>query len=141
MRNGGKANQVGLRFTGIELDPEAEIESAYFRFHAKKDAGAAGSLRIEIEDGLSAKGFGAGLGGRDYLDEAVAWEVGAWEAGKSYRSADVSELIERVIEDGGLEARDALAFRITGTGSHGGARLRVPAGLAPELVIAYDEIA
>ena len=130
------ANPVALRFAGLDLDAGAEIESAYLLFEAKRAGGADGTLTIAVEDSLDAAGFSAGedLAGRDYLDETVAWTPGAWQAGGSYRSADVSDLIAAVIDGGGPDALDALAFRITGTGNHT-AHAWDSDGAAPILVI------
>jgi hypothetical protein len=137
-RSGGAANPVGLRFAGLELEAGAEIESAYLVFTARAASTARGSLEIELQDSLGAWNFLSGkhLSDRSYLPESVVWDVGAWEKGKAYKSADVSALIEAVVEDGGLDALDALAFRISGTGSHS-AHAFESAGPAPELVINY----
>ena len=132
------ANTVGLRFTGLDLDPGAGIESAYFLFEAKRAGAAAGDLTIAIEDTTAATRFTAGenLAARAVLDETVDWTPGAWSKGKVYASADVSDLIEAVVGDGGLDALDALAFRITGTGSHS-AHSFDSAGAAPVLVLEF----
>jgi hypothetical protein len=66
----------------------------------------------------------------------VDWDAGAWTTGQTYRSADVSALIEAVVADGGLDALDALAFRISGSGQRAAHALESD-GAAPELVITY----
>jgi hypothetical protein len=132
------ANTVALRFTGLDLDAGAEIEHAYLLFEAKRAGPAAGTLPIAIEDTRDAARFAAGetLAARDVLDDTVTWSPGAWSKGKTYASADIADLIEAVIGDGGLDALDALAFRITGTGSHS-AHAFDSAGAAPVLVIEH----
>jgi hypothetical protein len=135
----GAANRVGLRFTGLEMPADAEIESAHIVFTASAASAAGGSLTIELQNYLSADNFvsGSALDNRSYLKETVAWtDLGAWAAGGTYRSADVSTLIEALIADGGLDALDALAFRITGSGSHS-AQAFESGGAAPQLVITY----
>ena len=133
---GGKANAVGLRFTGLGVAAGAEIESAYFVFTANAAAAAGGSLEIEIQDGLGARDFVSGtwVNSRAWVDESVAWTPGAWAKGGTYRSADVSDLIEGLLAGGGLDPDDALAFRITGTGTRS-AHAFEGSGAAPELVI------
>jgi hypothetical protein len=141
--SGGTANQVGLRFTGLELPANAEIESAYIVFTASGASAAGGSLTIQLQNYLSAVNFvaGAPLNARGYLDETVAWtDLGAWNTGQTYRSADISTLIEALIADGGLDAVNALAFRISGTGAHS-ANTFESGGRTPELVINYVEAA
>jgi hypothetical protein len=143
-RTQGADNAVGLRFRDMTLDPEAEIESAYFVFTASGDSAAGGSLTIQLQNYMSAKNFvsGADLNTRGYLGETVAWDdIGAWEAGKTYRSADISTLIETLIGDGGIDALDALVFRIAGTGTHSARSFEGGAATAPELVITYDALA
>jgi hypothetical protein len=136
----GQANGVGLRFTGLEVAAGAEIESAYFVFTANAAAAAGGSLEIEIQAGIGARDFASGryLRDRDWLDDSVTWTPGAWQRGETYRSADVSELIATLLAGGGLEAEDALAFRITGTGTRS-AHAFEGSGAAPELVINWLE--
>ncbi len=116
---GKVANDVALRFTGLALDAGAEIESAYLLFEAKRSGDAGGTLAIAVADDLGRRfSPGEDLAARDWHDETVAWTPGAWKAGEAYRSADVSDLVAAAIEGGGPDALDALAFRITGTGSH-----------------------
>jgi hypothetical protein len=139
----GAANAVGLRFRDLDLPAGAEIEEAHFVFTASGDAAAGGSLAIEMQDYVPAKDFerGQGIDARNYLDTSVAWDhIGAWTAGETYRSPDISALIEAVAGDGGLDAQDALAFRITGDGTRAVRAFEAGSG-APELVISYVELA
>jgi hypothetical protein len=138
--DGGVPNGVGLRFNGLELAAGAEIESAYFVFTAAGASAAGGSLTIEIQNSRAAANFLAGkpIDGRSYLGATVDWDdIGAWEANRTYASADISALIEAVIGDRGLAAADALAFRITGNGAHAAHAVDGWAGAAPQLVINY----
>ena len=140
-RVNGNASPVGVRFTGFDIAAGAEIESAYFVFTANAAATALGSLAIQLQGTLGARDFVAGghLDTRTYLEETVTWDnIGAWEKDKAYRSADISDLIEALVAGGGLEAEDALAFRLTGTGSRSAYSFD-GAGAAPELVINYVE--
>jgi hypothetical protein len=134
-RDGAGAQSVGLRFTGPELAAGAEIRSAYFVFTAAEtDAGAA-RFTIEVEATTDAGSYAkaAAPDDRAYHDETVAWAAEAWTEGEAYRSADVAALIEAVIGDGGLDALDALAFRITGSGAR--AANAFESGNGPSLVI------
>jgi hypothetical protein len=137
-RDGAGAQSVGLRFKGLEVEAGAEIESAYFVFTAAKTSAGAARLEIEIEDTTAARTYSktAGIDGRTYLDESVVWDAGAWTRGETYRSADIAELIEAAIGDGGLDALDALAFRITGSGARAAYAFESGQG-TPQLVIEY----
>ena len=132
---------VGLRSTGIELDESMEIESAYFIFEAEANNGGAANLQIQIKNSTSATSYATapGVNARSYLTETVAWSgVAAWQTGQSYQSADVSTLIEALVGDGGLEASDAIAFRISGTGIRQAYSFD-SAGDSPQLVINYTD--
>jgi hypothetical protein len=116
---GGAAQSVGLRFHGLELDPEAEIARAYLSFTAARTSKGAASFDIEIEATTAARSYRKvdSPDDRSYLDQKVEWQAGRWVAGETYRSADVSDLIEAVVADGGLAFESRVA--------------------APELVIDY----
>jgi hypothetical protein len=137
-RDGAGAQSVGLRFTGLDLDPAAEITSAYFEFQAAKNSQGAANFEIEIEDTTTARTYSRtnAPDDRGYLAQDVDWSVGSWTNGQTYRSADISSLIKAVIDDGGLDALDALAFRISGSGQRV-AHAFESDGAAPELVINY----
>jgi hypothetical protein len=131
-----KAQTVGLRFKGLELDEDVDIKKAYFVFQAKENSKGNAKFEIEVEKTTSAKGYTKGNApdDRKYLAEDVDWNVETWKAGKTYKSADISDLIEAVIKDGGLDAMDALAFRIGGSGERV-AHSFESNGDAPQLVI------
>ena len=137
-RDGSGPQSVGLRFKGLELEAGAEIESAYFVFTAAKTSAGAARFDIEIEDTTSARTYAktAGIDGRSYLDESVTWDAGAWQKGETYRSADIADLIEAAIGNGGLDALDALAFRVTGSGARAAHAFESGQG-TPQLVIEY----
>ena len=65
------------------------------------------------------------------------WNVETWKKGQTYKSADVSDLIEAALKNGDLDPSDALGFRISGDGQRV-AHAFESNGDAPELVIHYD---
>jgi hypothetical protein len=134
-RDGAGAQSVGLRFSGLALEAEAEIESAYFVFTAAETSKGAAAFTIEVEDTTAARTYtrADAPDDRAYLDAAVDWAVEDWTAGETYKSADIAALIEAVIADEGLEALDALAFRIAGSGERVAESFE--GGAAPELVV------
>jgi hypothetical protein len=137
-RDGAGAQSVGLRFKAGDIDADAAIESAYFVFQAAETSKGAAHFRIEIEDGTDAASYSRADAPDDraYLADDVDWNPGAWKAGESYKSADVAALIEAVIAEGGAEALEALAFRISGSGARVAEAFESD-GQAPELVIVY----
>jgi hypothetical protein len=137
-RDGAGAQSVGLRFAADAIDPAAEIKSAYFLFQAAETGRGAAHFKIEVEDTTAARAYSRADGpdARAYLAEDVDWNPGAWHEGRTYKSADIAELIEAAIEEGGAEALEALAFRISGTGERVAEAFESD-GQAPELVINY----
>ena len=136
--DGAGEQSVGLRFQGVTLDKDAEIKAAYFLFTAAETSKGAAHFEIEIEDTTSAATYSkaSDADARTYLADDVDWNVAAWKKGETYKSADVSHLIKEVIDDGGLDSLDALAFRISGSGERV-AEAYEAHGQAPELVIEY----
>jgi hypothetical protein len=138
-RDGDGAQSVGLRFDGVKIDKAAEIKDAYFVFTAAETSKGAAHFSIEIEDGTDAKSYSRADApdDRSYAAHDVDWDVAAWKAGGTYRSADISELIKEAIENGGADALDTLAFRISGSGERVAEAFEAHGGHAPELVIDY----
>jgi hypothetical protein len=132
------AQSVGLRFTGIALDADVDIKAAYFVFEAAATSSGTASLAIEVQDATAPNTYSAmkGPDARAYLDDEVSWAATSWTAGQTYKSADISSLVEAVIADNSIETLDALAFRITGAGQRA-AMAWEGDGAAPELVIEY----
>jgi hypothetical protein len=137
-RDGKGEQSVGLRFDASKIDKDAEIESAYFVFQAAETSKGGARFEIEIEDSVKAKTYTKANApdDRTYLEQDIDWNPGAWKKGEVYKSADVSELIEAVIAEGGAAALDALAFRISGSGERV-AEAFEGKGEAPELVVNY----
>jgi hypothetical protein len=137
-RDEAGAQSVGLRFDASEIDTKAEIKSAYFVFQAAETSKGAAKFEIEIEDTTDAKGYSRADAPDDraYLADDVDWNPGQWQKGESYRSADISELIEAVIAEGGADALEALAFRISGAGERVAEAFEGD-GDGPQLVITY----
>jgi hypothetical protein len=136
-RDGAGAQSVGLRFEGLEVEAGAEIESAHFVFTAAETSSGAADFDIEIEATTAALTYSklALPNSRSYLAETVDWAPGNWTKGGEYRSSDVSSLIEAVIAEDGLDALDALAFRISGSGMRSATAFE--SGIAPELVVTW----
>jgi hypothetical protein len=122
---GKQANHVTLHFGDLaaagdgEGDGHGTIESAYLLFEAKRSATAEGHLTITA----------AGTAADTADGESVDWAPGAWTAGGSYRSADVSALVEAALADGD----DAITFDITGSGTHVAHAFEANGG--PQLII------
>ncbi len=135
----GKGGQtVGLRFDASDIDTDAEIESAYFVFQAAETSKGKAHFEIEVEASADARTYtkADAPDDRTYLADDIDWNPGQWQQGKVYKSADVSDLIRAVLEEGGAEALEALAFRISGSGTRVAEAFEGD-GDGPSLVVNY----
>jgi hypothetical protein len=139
---------VGLRFTGLQIPNGAQIQSAYIQFTV--DATAKNSdpcnviIRSEPSDNASpfdtAKFF---LTNRSKSTDSVYWAVGGtgWNvvgtAGVDQRTADLKNLVQNIVNRGGWNAGNAMAFYIKGTGTREVESFDGDAPKAPMLVINY----
>lgn len=138
--NGGQ-QYVGLRFEGVDIGPDSVLVDAYIEFEALESNSGAAQFSIAIEDTESAAPYSAGNapGGRSYVDEFV-WTPGEWTEGETYRTPDLSTLIENVVGANGVGDGE-LGFLIDGIA---GSRVAYPfgndGGDAPELVLVFEDI-
>lgn len=116
--------KVGLRFTGIDIPAGAIITSAYIQFSAKEVGAAATSLQIR---GLASDDLAPfttarnNLSSRPTTSAVVSWQPVAWtlidEAGAAQRTPDLTVVLQEIIDRGGWQAGNDLAFVITGNGT------------------------
>ncbi|WP_207569308.1 hypothetical protein, partial [Limimaricola soesokkakensis] len=136
--NGSRAQAVGMRFDGIDIPQTAIITDAYLRFTAFATSSEAASFTIGIQGSETAATFSSGAPpqSRVIVDEFAWSNVEQWTAGGTYRTPDISGLIETVIgADGATNA--ALAFIVAGSGSRVASSFNN--GDAPELVLVLDD--
>ena len=112
---------VDLRFTGLEISEGATVTGAHIEFQARLSGGGPADLAIAIavEDSTDAAHFGSGtddIAGRDYLDETTAWSPETWTKGETYQTADLAAMLAALVGTDGIDADDAFAFRLSGTG-------------------------
>jgi len=117
----------GLRFTGVEIPPRSEIKSAFIQFtvdNTSKNLDPANYF-IKIEDNVEPAAFSEtdfDITSRSFLNDSVEWNVpaGSWTeigaAGSDERSADVSSLIQQIINKPDWTGEGALALFVEGEG-------------------------
>lgn len=143
--NGLSQQSVGMRFTDIDIPEDRVISEAYFQFQANGSYGDDGpfgpaAFTIQIEDTESAATYSNGSkpDSRDYLDDDFDWvPTQDWVDDGIYRTGDISDLIEAVIGNDGVENGE-LAFRVTGTGQRA-AHSFDSDGTAPQLIIVFED--
>ncbi|MGD1922208.1 MAG: putative Ig domain-containing protein, partial [Pleurocapsa sp.] len=136
----GSQQEVGIRFTGIDIPAGAEISYAFIRFTAFDSNAASASFTIGIEDSENAATF---TSANDLLGRTTAaeldWSNGAaWTAGETYNTPDLTALIQQAIGSDGVD-NGALAFLINGTTPTSSRVAQTFSnGNAAELVIEFD---
>ena len=112
--------QVGVRFQNVKLSPGATVEAAYIEFKADSSDSAPTSLTIWGEASDSADTFRTSEGNiseRPLTSATVVWdEVAPWEAGQTYRTPDLSAIVQEIIDRNGWASGNSVAFVINGSG-------------------------
>ncbi|MEM7718752.1 MAG: putative Ig domain-containing protein [Pseudomonadota bacterium] len=146
--NGTTSQYVGLRFDDIDIPDGAVITDAYLQFEAFEDSPTApngdplsASFTISIEDSENAVTYSAGNApdARSYLTDDIEWnDVEAWSDGSTYRTPDLTSLIQAVAGADGVSG-GSFGFLIEGSGSRV-AHSFDSNGTEPELIIVFDDI-
>ena len=134
--------QVGLRFANVTVPPGAKITAATISFRtAARDAGAVRlQLRGEAADSAAAFGRTPGtLSSRSKTSASVLWQPGVWRARLGTHTPDLSAVIQEIVDRGGWQSGNALAFVVTGEGTAKRSVFARDAGRvrAPQLSISY----
>lgn len=137
--------QVGIRFNNITILQGATITSAYIQFTAdsdpKNNVPTGFDLTFYAEDIDDAPEFTTSSGNitsRTKTTNSVTWSnVPTWTGGLTYNTADISSVIEEVVERAGWASGNSIAIIVTGTA--GGTRNAESYGngVAPLLVVNY----
>jgi hypothetical protein len=122
--NGGNGQQIGIRFTGIEIPPGAIITSAHLQFHTDEVDTGATSMLIRGENADDAETFADvehNITSRATTEASTAWTPAAWpevgEADPVQRTPDLSAVVQEIVSRSGWESGNDLAFIMSGTGS------------------------
>jgi|GEM_PF-426534 len=110
---------VGIRFPGLNIPQGAVITSANILFVAEDDGSGAANLVFQAEDVDDAAPFNtsnSNVANRPLTGTSVSWNAPAFVTGQSYTSADLSSLVQAVVNRGGWAAGNDLAMVISGTG-------------------------
>jgi type IV pilus assembly protein PilY1 len=110
------SRRVGLRFTDLQVPQGANILSAYLELYAEDDADDdPTTVRIEIQNADDAEQFTNNNGtvdGRSWGAQ-TDWSFDErWREDRSYRSSDIGSLVQSVVNRGGWDIGNAMAFRL-----------------------------
>ena len=139
---------VGLRFTGIAIPKGALITRAYLQFQVDNTNKNTDPCNIWIkaqnsENPVTFATTPFNITSRPSLNDSVYWGIptGSWTAiganGADQRSADISALVQQLVNLSGWTSGNAMAFFLNGTGLRESESFDgLPAG-APKLIIEF----
>jgi hypothetical protein len=114
---------VGLRFVGLGVPPLATIKSAKLHFTAAAGSTGSATFQIHVVDSPNANAFGPPLVDLDTLPLIaghVDWAPGQWAKVGDPEStddpADLSSLVQAIVNKKEYTPGSAIAFIITGSG-------------------------
>jgi len=133
---------VGLRFQNLQIPPGAAITRAYIEFTADETHSDPTSLTFRAQASDDAAAFSSSegdLSSRPETDAYVTWNnVEPWTTvHDNHQSADLSAVIQEVVNRSGWSAGNALAILITGSGRRTAESYNGAASLAPRLHVEY----
>ena len=136
------AQQVGMRFQSVSISTGSIVTRAYLEFTA--DVANFGSTNLTVEGQASDNSptFTSGandLSTRLKTTTSVDWSnVAAWSTGgQTYQSADLSPIIQELIDRGGWASGNSIALFVTGGGRRTGESWDGNAAAAPLLHLEY----
>jgi hypothetical protein len=119
VREYGPLNAVGLRFTELDIPEGATITEAYLELTAKSSRSDAVSINVTAQRDPNAPAFVdqelENISSRPTTFARHTWMTRDWTAGNTYRTGDLSALIEEVMSLDGWQSGNAIVFILTGT--------------------------
>ncbi|MER9953068.1 metallophosphoesterase [Mesorhizobium sp. M0047] len=119
---GTKVQEVGVRFTGIDIPHGAVVTAAYIQFEAQNTSTGDVSLLIRGQDSDEAAAFEKvtkNVSLRPQTDASVTWMPPDWtvakEAGIAERTPDLSAIVQEIIDRSGWAALNDMVFTIFGS--------------------------
>jgi K319-like protein/carbohydrate binding protein with CBM4/9 domain len=124
VNDGSRGNQtVGVRFTGVQVPHGATITKAYVQFQADRATTAAAALPVQGQAADNATRFtrtSGSISARPRTAASVAWTPAPWPtggaAGADQRTADLSPVIQELVNRTGWASGNAMVLIVTGTG-------------------------
>jgi hypothetical protein len=140
------AQAVGLRFAGLPVSHDAVIDSAFIQFtdKAAEDLNSDPiSLTITGQAADTAATYAAtaaNISSRPDTAAAVVWAPPTWidaAAGPDQRTPDLRDIVQEIVSRPGWASGNALAFKITGSGSRRAWSCNGSAANAPQLIVQW----
>ncbi len=140
----GELQTVGLRFAEVDVPKGATITRAYIEFTAATSSDDTANYTVIGEASGNAAQFQAVSGdisGRTPTTSTAQWSADAWEAGNTYSTSDLTDVVQEIVGLTDWCGGNTMAFMVSGTvggGRRVAAAFESSAATAPKLVIEYD---
>jgi len=137
----GVAQTVGLRFSDVGIPPGAKVTKAYIEFRSGAADSGAVSLQIRGEAADDAQAFTTAqksVSSRPKTAASSTWKPLAWSAGKTTRTSELAGIVQEIVNRGGWEGGNAVAFIVTGNGKVKRSAVSFDGGAAPSLVVTFE---
>ena len=137
---------VGVFFASVDVPAGATIHDAAIQFTAASSGSEATNLVIWGENGINPPdfdGIDSNVSNRPRLPESIEWTgVEAWaaqgDAGPAQRTPDLSAIVQRLVDQPGWAAGNAMAFILTGSGQRVAVAYDAEPSESAELEISYS---
>ncbi|MEJ2139056.1 MAG: hypothetical protein P8Y61_06360 [Gammaproteobacteria bacterium] len=114
---------VGMRFPGIEIAPGAVVIDAWIQFTVDEATSGITDLLLQGDANTNAAAFSNtsfDISSRSRTEALVEWSVAPWSvigaSGIDQRTPNLADIINEVVNSGGWNSGNALAFIVTGNG-------------------------
>ncbi|MGB5538984.1 MAG: DNRLRE domain-containing protein, partial [Gammaproteobacteria bacterium] len=142
--DGGNAQLVGMRFTGVAVPNGATISNAWIQFKVDETNTGATNVNIQGETSDSALQFtttNSNISSRGRTTASIPWAPVSWttvgEAGPDQRTPDISAVIQEIVNRPGWASGNDMVMIITGSGERTAESYNGDAAGAPLLHIEY----
>ncbi len=131
---------VGIRMTNITIPQGAMVTEAYFEFVADESQSVATSITISAEatgNALAIPTTPYSLSSKPRTAATTSWaNLPAWTIANTYQSADISSVVQEILNRGDWASGNAMTFILEGTGTRTAESFN--GNVPPKLVINYE---
>ncbi len=134
---------VGIRIPNISVPSGAVITNAYLQFVADEAQSGTTNITIAAEDTGNAAALTTtaySITSKTKTSASTAWSPLPWTLQSTYQSADISPVIQELIDRGDWSTGNAMTFILEGTGTRTAESYDGGASVAPKLFINYETV-
>lgn len=143
---GGTNQLVGIRFQNLNIPQGTTILSASIQFTTDETDSGSTSLTLRGHDTDNASIFSSSdynISNRTLTSASVAWNnIPAWntvgQSAANQRTPDVTAIVQEIVNRGGWNSGNAMAFVISGTGERTAESYNGDSSKSPVLTIVAD---